>query len=152
VVIHGGIEFDNEEHGRIIGGMAPCPYDQKTDKVISRTVDRAFVGGVVYQDFISDGSIAMHAGARSPRWWNKELAWVVFAYPLLQLKVRVCLITVLNTNVRSLRFCRGIGFRDEHVIPDAAPGGGVVLLSMRLSHCRWLTGPAPKGFLARGQQ
>ena len=144
----GGIELDNEEHGELIGQMVPCPYNSRFDHVISRSIDGKFAGGVVYQDYLENGSIGMHAAAADPRWWSKHLAWAVFAYPFRLLKVRVCLIVVLASNKRCLRFVRGIGFQDEHSIPDAAPGGGIVLLSMRLSQCRYLQGPAPKGFLA----
>lgn len=144
-----GIEFDNEEHGRVVGALAPCGYNPALDHVISRTIGGEFAGAVVYQGYIADGSINLHAAARDPRWWNRDMAFAVFAYPFMVLRVRVCLITVLASNERSLRFCRGLGFQDEHVVPDAAPGGGIMLLSMRQSTCRWLQGPPPKGFLQK---
>lgn len=142
-----GIEFGNEDHGRIIAGMAPAVFVPGHTGVISRTIAGNFAGGVIYEGYIPHGSMVLHAGARDPRWWNKAMAWAVFGYPFLVAKVEVCLITVLASNERSLKFCRGLGFRWEHRIPDAAPGGGVVLLSMRKSGCRWISGSPPEGFL-----
>jgi RimJ/RimL family protein N-acetyltransferase len=142
-----GIEFGNEEHGRIIAAMAPALFVPGHTGVISRMIDGEFAGGVLYEGHIPNGSMVLHAGARDARWWNRTMAWAVFAYPFLVEKVDVCLINVLASNKRSLRFCEGLGFRWEHRIPDAAPGGGIVLLSMRKSGCRWIMGQPPEGFL-----
>lgn len=147
VKLPSGIELGNADHARIVAEMAPCTFVPGHTRVISRTIEGVFAGGVLYEGYIPGGSITMHAAATDPRWWNRDMAWAVFAYPFAILGVSVCLIFVLASNRRSLKFCRGIGFQDEHVVPDAAPGGGVVLLSMRKSGCRWLNGPPPKGFL-----
>lgn len=145
--VHGGIEFNNVDHGFAIGSKAPCAFNPRVDRVISRTFAGNLAGGVVYQDYLPGGLIVLHVASWHRRWLSRDLLWAIFAYPFLQLEVKMCLGYVMSTNRHALDFDLRLGFRIEHKILGAIPGGDMVIVSMRKSECRWLRGPAPKGFL-----
>lgn len=75
------------------------------------------------------------------------MIWAIFAFPFLQLKVKVLLGFISSTKPDVLDFDLRMGFVEEKRIEGAVPGGDMVILSMRQEGYRWLKGPAPKGFL-----
>lgn len=146
VKIHGGIELDNVEHGHLIGKVSSYGYMPEVDHCVSRSIDDALAGGVIYQNY-TKASITLHVASWHKRWLSRDLLWTIFAYPFLLLGVKKCLGFVPTTNEAALAFDKHIGFEEEHRILDAVPDGDLVILSMRKENCRWLQIAPPRGFL-----
>lgn len=131
------IHFDNLIHGRKIAETSGTSFNAEVDTVISRSVRGQLAGGVVYKDYTGK-SIAMHVASFMPNWINKDLLWVCFHYPLVQLDCEVVFGPVPSTNRRALEFDRKLGFKEVARIADVFPDGDLVVLKMHREDCRWI--------------
>lgn len=105
---------------------------------LGRVVDGKLVGVVGYNNFTGT-SCHMHM-AGVGRWMNREFLLRAFHYPFTQLGLSMVLGVVPSGNTRALEIDRRLGFRELIYIPGAHPDGGLHLLQMLRSECRWLTG------------
>ena len=131
------IVFNAPEHGHRIAKQAGFHFNPACDMVISRTKDNELLGGVIYQNFTGE-SIAMHIGSFSKQWVNRELIWVCFHYPFVQLGVKRLFGQVPETNTKALEFDLWFGFKILTKIDGVFPDGGVIVLVLEKTDCRWL--------------
>lgn len=133
------IIFNNEEHGRAIAKAAGCTFNPECDRAISRTSDRdgELLGGVIYQNFTRE-SIAMHTAGFNDRWVTRDLIWVCFHYPFVQLGVKRIFGQVPETNTKALEFDLWFGFKILTKIDGVFPDGGAIVLVLEREDCKWL--------------
>lgn len=93
---------------------------------------------VAYEDF-NGASIRMHVAAEGKRWMVREYLWFCFYYPFEQLGVKQIIGLVNSNNAQALAFDEHLGFKRAAVIPEACPGGDLVILTMGRSECRFLS-------------
>jgi RimJ/RimL family protein N-acetyltransferase len=138
------IEFGRQDHGVEIAQAAGFLTGPK-DVVISRTDNYGgLLGGVVLYDF-TGRAISMHVAGFAPNWINKDLLWVVFHYPFVQLECASIFCQIKSSNEKAIRFVDRIGFEPEVIIRDVFPGNvDLVVRRMYATTCRWL-GLRPRG-------
>jgi hypothetical protein len=146
----GEYELNNYEHGELIAASSSHGFNPKFDRVVSRTSGGKLAGGVIYQGYMGT-SVTMHVASWQKTWLTRDLLWLIFAYPFLQLQVTKCLGFVPTTNPHALLFDLRLGFVEEYRILDAVPYGDLVVISMRQEQCRWIQCPAPKVFRAAAE-
>jgi hypothetical protein len=133
------IVFNNEEHGRAIAKAAGCNFNPECDRSISRVSDEdgELLGGVIYQSFTGE-SIAMHVAGFDDRWINRDLVWVCFHYPFVQLGVKRIFGQVPESNKQALEFDLRLGFRFLVKVDGVFRDGGVIVLVLERDDCQWL--------------
>lgn len=68
----------------------------------------------------------------------KGFVRAIFHYPFRQIGARKLVVTTTSDNERSLHLLRRFGFREEARLRDAAPGGDLIICTMRREECRFL--------------
>ncbi len=100
--------------------------------------------GVVGLDDWDEASVQMHVAGYG-NWLTRDLLWATFDYAFNVAGVNVIYGLVPEVNTKSLRLGKHIGFKVEHVMQDAHPQGGLVLLAMRKKDCKYLVQGARYG-------
>jgi hypothetical protein len=132
-----GIRFDEVEDGFELGSRAGVPYNPLTDRVIARHRDGELLGGVTYTGY-TGASINIHMAGFVTDWVNKDMIWVAFHYPFVQLGVNKMFGQVPASNQTALDLNRRLGFTEELRVSDVFPDGDLVVFSMYRDRCRWL--------------
>jgi hypothetical protein len=131
------INFNVEWQGHAIAEAAGAFFNPICDVVIARTEGARLFGGAVYQGF-TGASIGMHTAGFVDNWVNRDLLWVCFHYPFVQLGCSKVLGTVASYNHKALAFDMRLGFKEEAVITGTYPDGNTIVMGMRRDDCRWL--------------
>lgn len=131
------IKFNQPEDGYAIAKKAGCIFNPKCDQVIARYLKGNLAGGVLYQGH-TGASIQMHVAGFAPHWLSRDMLWMVFHYPFVQLGVKKVFGQVGVHNTKALEFDRKLGFKEEVRIADVYPEGDMALMSMYKEDCKWL--------------
>lgn len=131
------IELGNDTHGHLIAKATNSVYSPGVETVVSRSEQGMFVGGVIFSNYTGTSLCIDVAGLR-PNWCNRNLIWMTFAYPFLQMKCKVLIGRLSSNNKAAVKFDTHIGFREIARIPDGVPNGDLVLLVMYREECKWL--------------
>lgn len=143
------ITFNNAEHGHILARSAGCYFNPVSDTCISRCVNDELLGGVIYTNYTRE-SIAMHVASFHDKWVTRDLIWVCFHYPFVQLGVKRIFGQVPETNTKALHFDLRFGFSILTKIDGVFPDGGMYVVKLERDECRWLD-MKPR-FLKPGQE
>jgi RimJ/RimL family protein N-acetyltransferase len=77
----------------------------------------ALVAGVVYSGFTED-NCEMSIAAETPRWAQRGVIRALLHYPFMQCELRRVTAMVPHDAARTLRFLRGVGFKQEGTLRD----------------------------------
>lgn len=69
---------------------------------------------------------------------TRHYLFVIFDYAFRQMSAEKVILPVQSTNAKSIKFVLHLGFVEEARIRDAAPGGDVILYTMKNAACRFL--------------
>lgn len=125
------------EDGMAIAKAAGTTFDLMNDHCIAHVRDDELVGGAIYAGYTGH-SIMVHVAGFSENWITKDLLWVCFHYPFVQLDCKKMFGMVPATNLPALAFDFKIGFKEVARIPDVFRDGDLVVVSMDRDDCRWL--------------
>jgi RimJ/RimL family protein N-acetyltransferase len=131
------VEFNNVAHGHKIAALADTYYNPLCDIVISRAVKGKLLGGCLYQNY-TGRSISIHIGSLTPRWISRDLLWLCFHYPYVQLGCEYIFGQVPAHNSKALAFDLKIGFKEIARIEGVFPEGDLVVVRMHRDECRYL--------------
>ena len=131
------IVFGNEHFGRVIAEAAGTTFNPEVDRCIARVERQELWGGVVFQNY-TGASIGIHVAAFRDDWINKDMLWVTFHYPFVQLGCKKIFGLVPVSNRKALEFDLKLGFKIEATITDVFDDGDCAVVSMRKDECRWL--------------
>lgn len=102
------------------------------------TGSNRILGGFVTCEYLGN-SMRAHMAADDPRWFSRELAWLVCDYAFNQCGCGKLVTGVRSDNTQVLWMCRRGGWHVETTIADLyEPGVGMVVLAMYSSSCPWL--------------
>lgn len=118
---------------RRIGGF----FDPVCMVAIGWERDGALTAGVSYRDW-NGVSIEAQIAADAPL--VRGFVRAVFDYPFRKLGARKIIVTASSANVKSIALMRRMGFRQVANIPDATPGGDLVISALDAADCRFLGG------------
>lgn len=131
------IVFNNHDHGDAIARAAGCNFNPRCDIAITRVAGDELLGGVIYQNYTHE-SISIHVASFDKRAATRELLWVIFHYPFVQLGVKRIFGQVPETNTKALEFDLALGFKILTKVDGVFPDGGVIVLVLEKADCRWL--------------
>ena len=131
------IVFNNPSHGLKIAEVAGCNFNPACDVSIGNEEGGELLGGVIYQNFTGE-SIGIHVASLSKKWLTRDLIWISFHYPFVQLGVKRIFGQVPETNTVALEFDLAIGFKVLTKIDGVFSDGGMILIVMERGDCRWL--------------
>ena len=136
------VVFGDPAVAEYVAWMAQCAY-HKTD-VCSGVVDDSLPpasrvrGGVIFTSY-TGASLWMHVAGRDERWITKDMLWVAFHYPFVQLGCGRVFGVVEAANSPALEFDLKLGFRITATLPGMFASGPGLVVSMARDECRWLT-------------
>lgn len=125
------------EHAREIAKAAGCFFNPECDVCLSRVEGDRLLGGVIFQGY-KGASIGIHVAGFDPRWLDRDMLWIAFAYPFIQLGVTKLFGQIPSDNRKALDFNRKLGFIEEVRISGVYPDADLVVMSMTREQCRWL--------------
>ncbi len=96
---------------------------------------QAIVAGVIYEQW-NGRSLVAHMAA-SGRLTPAYVA-AIFDYAYNVCGVHKVILPVASQNLRSGKFVRKLGFREEARIRDASPEGDIILYTLKKQDCRFL--------------
>jgi len=131
------IVVNNEEHGHLIMDECMGTFTPGLDSVISRTVDGQLVGGVVYTAH-TGRSCQMHQWGRDKHWINRDLLWVAFHYPFVQLEYDCIVVLVRASHEKTINLNGKFGFKKVAHIKAVYPGDDCVVMQLMKEECKWL--------------
>jgi len=124
-------------HARQIASDAGAFFNPEIDICISRDEGGVLVGGMIYTGY-TGASIGCHFAGYRPDWINRDLLWVGFDYPFMQLGCAVLFCQVPETNKKALEINAKLGFKIVAKIDDVFPDGACLVHALRREDCRWL--------------
>jgi hypothetical protein len=122
---------------RVMALAGGAVYNPEGERCIARYVNGVFVGGVVYSN-ATQTSLEMHVAGVRRGWLNRDLLWVAFDFPFVQLGLKKVFCRIQASNTEALRFNASLGFKDEAVLKDVYPDGDMIIRSMYKADCRFL--------------
>lgn len=91
--------------------------------------------GATYRDW---NGISVEGQIAADRPLTRGFISAIFDYPFRQLGARKIIATTSADHIRSIRLLRRLGFVEEACLRDAAPGGDLIICTMRREDCRFL--------------
>ena len=131
------IKIDAPGAGAWIMERVDGVFRDRVDHSFSSHEDGEILGGFALTGYMGL-AMSIHMAARSPRWFSRELAWVAFHYPFVQLGVRKLIAPVSSSNRHSAGLCRRAGWQEEARLRDLFQGADLILFTMTRDQCRWL--------------
>lgn len=116
-----------------IGGF----FDPVCMSAIGWQSDGRLTAGAAYRDW-NGVSIEGQIAADKPL--TRGFLFAIFDYPFRQLGARKIIATTSADHIRSIRLLQRLGFLEEACLRDAAPGGDLIICTMRQEDCRFLGG------------
>lgn len=129
--------FNNSVDGMAIAAKAGAVYNPAVDMCAARVEKGVLYGGVIYQAY-TKASMSIHMAGFRQNWCNRDMVWVAFHYPFVQLGVNKLFGQVGVHKPEVLKIDLQLGFKIEATIKDVYPEGDMLLLSMYKKDCRWL--------------
>lgn len=129
--------FNNSVDGMAIAAKAGAVFNASVDMCVARVEKGQLYGGVIYSAY-TGASMNIHMAGFHPHWVNRDMLWVAFHYPFMQLEVKKLFGQVGIHRPEIIKLDLQLGFKQEAIIKDVYPEGDMLLLSMYKSDCRWL--------------
>lgn len=95
------------------------------------------VAGASFRDW---NGVSIEGQIAADRPLTRGFLFAIFDYPFRQLGARKIVATTSADHIRSIRLLRRLGFVEEACLRDAAPGGDLIICTMRQEDCRFLGG------------
>lgn len=132
------IRFNNEAAGHSIMSGTGGVFVPGLHTVISRHVNGWLTGGIVYTDHQRGGSCQMHQWGGSKHWGSRDMLYVSFHYPFVQLNYKSVLGCIRAKNTAAIAINEKYGFKVIAKVPYVYPGDDMVVMQMLRKNCRWL--------------
>lgn len=133
------IHIDNHEHGERLMEQIGADFSPVTMEVISRTENGVLLGGAIYENYTGKGgSVLAHVAGLEPNWLNRDLLWIMFDYPFVQLDCKQAFGQVKAKNEEARRFNKSLGWEEIFTLEDVYPDDDVILVRMKRENCRFL--------------
>lgn len=141
--------LNNPAHGYAIARGAGVAFNPEVDVVIARVTDGVLRGGVIFNGY-TGASINLHVWGSDPAWADRDMLWITFHYPFIQLRCRKVFGQIPANNKHALDFDLKLGFKIEARIPEVFPDEDLIVVSMKREDCRWLKLKPSRAFLKTG--
>lgn len=122
--------------GRWVADKTAGAFSAETSTAIGLQKDIGDISaGVIFENW-NQRSVVAHMAVTGRL--TREFIGAIFRYAFEQCDVAKVILPVASTNVRSNHFVMHLGFTEEARIRDAAPGGDIILYTLKKSDCRFL--------------
>lgn len=96
------------------------------------------IRGAVWLENYNGASVLCHVVGDGRRWLTRAFCEAVFHYVFNVLGCRKMLGIVRESNGDARQFDEHLGFRQECLIADADPDGGLIIYSLKREDCKFL--------------
>ena len=141
--------LNDPNHGHAIARGAGVAFNPAVDVVIARVIDGVLCGGVIFNNY-TGASINLHVWGRDANWADRDMLWITFHYPFIQLRCRKVFGQIPANNTAALDFDLKLGFKIEARIRDVFPDEDLIVVAMKREDCRWLKIKPSRAFLKTG--
>lgn len=132
------IQFNDSHDGYAIAKRAGTSFNSQQDISIGRVRDGVLLGGVVFCNYTGE-SIGIHSASWDDHWINRDMLWVTFHYPFVQLGVKRIFGQVAEDNERARRFNEKLGFKHVARIEGVYRHNvACLVMCMERDECRFL--------------
>lgn len=133
------IEFGNVDHGiRIMTAMS-AKFSPNGMTVISRSEQDDLRGGVVYENYTGKGgTCVVHFAGFHDNWINRDLLWVGFHYPFVQMECNSIFAQVKSRNWNSRNVVAAMGYKEVILLPNVYPDDDMILYRLYKEDCKYL--------------
>jgi hypothetical protein len=134
--------------GLEIAKRAGTTYNPLVDVNFCRVDDGEIVGGVVFTNYTGE-SISIHMAGWSKHWINRDLLYVAFDYPFVQLGVKRLFGMVPENNALAIEMNLKLGFNIVTRVEGVYPGDtACIVMRMDRENCRFL-GVKPRSVISK---
>jgi len=110
-------------------------YFAERSNAIGLIRDNEIVAGVIYENW-NGRSIMCHIVIKKRM--TPEFVAAIFHYPFIVCGVEKIIVTIEDTNEKSVRVVKNMGFVEEGKVKDAHQFGDMLILTLSKSECRFL--------------
>lgn len=110
-------------------------FCDKTSTSMGLERNEKLVAGVVFENF-NGASITAHMAIKGLI--NRSYLGAIFRYAYVFCGVHKVILPVSSVNDKSTNFVSRLGFTEEGRISGAAPGGDIILYTLKKADCRYL--------------
>lgn len=133
------IHTNNYEHGHRIMKSINSQFTEVTMQVISRSENGVLLGGAVYENWTgAGGSVLAHISGFAQNWINRDMLFVMFDYPFVQLDCKQAFGQVAAKNTHSIEFNKKMGWEEVIRLEGVFPDDDMILMRLRRENCRFL--------------
>jgi RimJ/RimL family protein N-acetyltransferase len=104
-------------------------------KCLGLEKDGELIAGVLY-DYHNGASVYTHIAVAGSL--DRHYLRAIFEYPFYQLRAKVLIGLVAETNTKSRKFVEHLGFKLTASIPEGHPEGSLLIYTLAKKDCRWL--------------
>lgn len=144
------IRFNDYSDGYAIANET-SPFNPTKDVVIARVESGELLGGVIFQGY-TGASIQIHVAGFHPQWINRDMLWITFHYPFVQLKCKRLVGLVPSSNQKAIAFNTKLGFKEEARVKEIYPSGDLIIMTMTKDDARRWLAIKPVGLRAKNGQ
>lgn len=119
-----------------VASMCECPI-MSGCTALGVVQNGRIVAGVMYDHFTGrsiKASIAISPFARL----GKEFWWMIFDYPFNQLGVERIIVTICESNTKSINLATKLGFKFEATVEGVYDDGAMLIATLTKSECKQL--------------
>lgn len=94
---------------------------------------------VVVYNWKDESNIGMSIAATSPKWCNRKAIKIAFGFPFIQLGMNRVTSIIRETNEKSIKLVKGLGFRFEGEMRGYYENGDSALMfGLLKNECKWI--------------
>ena len=122
--------------GRWVAEQTNGSFSEVTSTAIGLQKETGeIVAGVIYENW-NKRSVVAHMAVTGML--TRKFIGAIFRYAYEQCGVNKVILPVASDNEKSNRFVKHLGFAEECRIHEAAPGGDIILYTLKKADCRFL--------------
>lgn len=135
------MQANGQELMKYLGGILPYPPEGDGAGAFITGDDGAVKAAWLFEPSAA-GALELHVGASSPLWAQRSNLRAMFHQGFVELGAKRIMTGIGETNTRSFRTARRLGFDVIGFLPDwyEPSGEGCWWLDMRRANCVWLEG------------
>lgn len=132
------IIFNNPYLGQQVSKAAGTTYNPAVDINACRVRDDELLGGVLWTNYTGE-SMGIHTASWDEHWLNRDMLFVAFHYPFIQLGVQRLFSQMPEDNTKVLEFNRKLGFQHVARIEGVYRNGvACILTKLEAKDCKYL--------------
>lgn len=123
------------EVGYWVAGKMRGSFGKDTSTAIGLEKEGVIVAGVIYENW-NGKSLMVHLAIEGRV--TRAFLGAIFRYGFVTCGIEKAIAPIESNNAKIIKFVENAGFLREATIKDAAPGGDILIYTLKKSDCRFL--------------